>query len=214
MTPELLNACTGCGLMVAETWAPSISQAMARASITTPFQIASFLAQIAHESGGFTIWAENMNYSATGLLATWPTHFTAAQAQAYAHQPVRIGNYVYSNACAGKDLGNGDEASGDGYKFRGHFLMQLTGHDDYRDASAYVGVDLLANPDAITDMLVSAETAGWEWTRSGCNALADAQNFHEMTERINGAQIGAVDRVRLLNMGLKAYSLQPWEFQL
>jgi len=190
VTPGVLDSCTGCGLIVAQVWAAPLTAAMGKASIVTPLRQAAFLAQVGHESGGFLIVTENMNYSAEGLLATWPNHFDAASAEVYAHQPVKIANWAYANR-----MGNGNEDSGDGWMYRGHGPMQTTGRDDYAAASLWTGVDLLVSPEALMDPDKGSLAAAWEWDRSDCNVLADAGRFEEITQRINGGQIGAADRL-------------------
>lgn len=107
-------------------------------------QLAHFLGQTAHESGNFKLGAENLNYSEAGLLKTFKKYFTPAQAKTYAKKPVAIGSRVYANR-----MGNGDEKSGEGYVFRGRAALQLTGKNNYREFSNFIGVDCVKNPDKI-----------------------------------------------------------------
>lgn len=222
MTPELLDACTGCGIMVAESIATSLTVAMGRASVVTPLRQAAFLAQVGHESNGFQITRENMNYSAAALLSQWPLHFNTGNVDQYVGKPQAIANRAYANR-----MGNGDEASGDGWLCRGGGYMQLTGRADFMAASSYCGVDLVANPDAFLDPDVCALTASWEWERSGLNAYADKEDlgtinmtlggkklavdeFYAITEKINGGQIGSADRWIRYVMARKGLMLPAW----
>jgi putative chitinase len=193
LDPETLDACTGCGLEVARKWAEPLNHAMAIGEINTPLRKAAFLAQVAHETGGFVELTENLNYSAEALLTQWPLHFTKDNVQEYAHNPEKIANRAYAN----RD-GNGDEASGDGWKFRGRGLDQMTGREAYRGFSAYLGVDVETNPDLVaSNTSYCALAAIWEWNKGGCNALADAGEFKKITEYYNGGLIGEEHREML-----------------
>lgn len=148
-------------------------------------RIANPVGQFAEETGGFKVCVENLNYSAEGLLKTWPSHFTPVEAQAYAHQPERIANRAYASR-----MGNGDEASGDGWRYRGRGLIQITGRAAYAQAAADTGLPLLEHPELLEewgDASVAASCAFWR--RAGCNELADADNIAAITKRINGAYL-------------------------
>jgi len=133
---------------------------------------------------------ENLHYSATRLMAVWPSRFpNIAVANQYANNPEKIANYVY----AGR-LGNGDEESGDGWRYHGRGLIQLTGKDNYANCGSGLGVDLLSNPNMLIDPKYAALSAGWFWNKKGLNALADAQDLDTMTKRINGGLLGLDDR--------------------
>lgn len=199
MTPEFLDACTGCGMEVAQRRAADLSVTMIKAEIITPLRRAAFLAQVAHESGGFTCGTENTNYSAAQMVEFFPHEFNAAIAALYVGHPELIANRAYAN----KD-GNGNELSGDGFKYRGRYDLQITGLDDYRAAGIYMGIDLVTNPDILQGTPNASLTAGWEWTRSGLNLLADHMAFSQMTRIINGAEIGEPDRVEMYKRCLKA----------
>jgi len=122
--------------------------AAGRREVDSPIRMAAFLAQVAHESSELNVLAENLNYSAAGLRATWPKRFTSdAQARSYARQPERIANFVYTSR-----LGNGDEKSGDGWRFRGRGLLQLTGRSQYRAAGAELDLPLEAQPEARAEL--------------------------------------------------------------
>jgi putative chitinase len=169
----------------AAKWAPALDAAMQGADITTPARAAAFLAQLAHESAELTRLAENLNYTAEGLLRTWPKRFTPDTAATYARQPERIANLVY----AGR-YGNGDEASGDGWRFRGRSPMQLTFRDNYRAAGTAIGRPLETQPDLALESVAGSLIAAWYWTTRKLNALADAGDFPGITRAVNGGMTG------------------------
>ena len=165
-----------------------------------PKRMAAFLAQIAHESGAFNFTAEGLNYSAAALSKTWPKRFpTLAIAQQYARKPEKIANKVYANR-----MGNGTEASGDGFKFRGRGLIQLTGKDNYTRFAKSIGKTL----DQTVAFLETAEgavaSAGWYWDVNKLNVYADKGDFVGLTKRINGGTIGLADRKHHYDIALKA----------
>ena len=205
MTPAQLGDVVGIGPGVAWRFAGPITDTMARFEINTPLRQAAFLAQTAHESGLFTRLEEDLDYSAGALLATWPLHFNTANAGAYAHNPQKIADRAYADR-----MGNGDEASGDGWRFRGRGLIQLTGKDDYRDCGLGLDLDLLVNPDLLLTPENAALAAGWEWGRSDLNALADKSRFVEITRAINGGLIGEEDREELYQKAREAFDLGRW----
>jgi putative chitinase len=173
-------------------WAHAISAAAARFDISTPARLAAFIAQTAHESGHFKRLVENLNYSADGLRKTWPSRFDEATATAYARHPERIANKVY----AGR-LGNGDEASGDGWRFRGRGLIQVTGRDNYARCGGALGLPLTVRPQLLEEKEAAALSAAWFWKSNGCNEIADGGDFTALTRRINGGTHGLQDRVRI-----------------
>ena len=157
--------------------------------------MAAFIGQCSHESGGFRTLNENLNYSAQGLRNTWPSRFPDdATANAYARQPEKIANKVY-----GGRMGNGPEASGDGWRYHGRGLIQLTGKANYQAAGAALGVDLVANPDLAATPKYAALTAGWYWDTHKLNALADKQDNTAITKAINGSTLGLIDRQRRIS---------------
>jgi putative chitinase len=183
-------ACTSSSRENAMKYYQPTLDAMKRFDISTPKRIAGFLAQIAHESGNLARLEENLNYSAEGLMRVWPSRFpTLASASRYHRNPRLIANKVYSSR-----MGNGDEASGDGWKYRGRGLKQLTGKDNYRRASSSLGVDLVENPDALLTPQYAALSAAWFWSVNGLNAIADGGTIEAMTKKINGGLIGIEDR--------------------
>jgi putative chitinase len=163
--------------------------------INTVNRAAGFLAQCGHESNGFTVLKENLNYSAEGLNKIFHKYFpTVADATPYARQPQKIANKVYANR-----MGNGDEASGDGFKFCGRGAIQLTGHDNYSQFAASVGMTI---DEAVADLETldgAIESACWFWKKNGLNAVCDADDIVKMTKKINGGTIGLDDRTKHYN---------------
>lgn len=155
-----------------------------------PKRVAGFLAQIAHESAGFTAISENLNYSKEGLRKVFPKYFpTDELAAQYARQPQKIANRVYANR-----MKNGDESSGDGWNFRGRGLIQLTGRDNYTrfaeslDMSLEEAIGYLGTPNG------AVASAGWFWDNNKLNQYCDNDDFITLTKRINGGTIGLADR--------------------
>ena len=162
--------------------------------INTALRLAHFLAQCGHESGNFKLTQENLNYSGKGLLGTFPKYFDVETALAYERKPEKIANVVYANR-----MGNGDKASGDGYKFRGRGFIQLTGHDNYAAFGKAIGEDILANPDLVATKYALA-SAAWFWNKNKINAIADGGATSEVvakvTRKVNGGVIGLDDRIK------------------
>lgn len=171
-------------------WTEALNETLERFDIDIGIRIAAFLAQIGHESNRLRVVTENLNYSDKGLLTTFKKYFTPEQAKAYAKQPERIANRVYANR-----MGNGDEASGQGWKYRGRGLIQLTGRSNYAECSKDIGIDILSHPDLVTQAKYATLTAGWFWDKNNINALADKEGgFDAVTRRINGGLNGKEDR--------------------
>jgi putative chitinase len=167
-------------------------------AVNTPLRLAHFLAQCGHESGGFRITQENLNYSAKGLQGIFKKYFPSeALALDYAKKPQKIANRVY-----GGRMGNGNEASGDGFKFRGRGYIQLTGRDNYKAFDAAVDDAILDNPDLVATKYPLA-SAAWFWNKNKLNQLADKGNAPEVvtmiTKRVNGGTIGLADRQKHFN---------------
>lgn len=165
-----------------------------RFNMTNPLRLAHFLAQAAHESGNFKFLKENLNYSADSLLKVFPKYFKdKATADKYARKPEMIANRVYASR-----MGNGDEASGDGFKFRGRGYIQLTGKDNYKAFSNFIGEDCVANPDLVSDKypLVSAS---WFFDKNNlwtiCDKGAGDDVVTSVTKRVNGGVNGNADRI-------------------
>lgn len=168
ITADQLNRATGCGTATATTWLEHLNGAMARFEIDTPERVAMFLAQVGHESQSLKRLVENLNYSAEGLLKTWPKRFTPAEAKQYARQPERIANSVYANR-----MGNGSPDSGDGYRYRGRGLIMITGYDNYAEAARALALPLVAQPELLEQRTWAEIAAGWFWQSRGLNDLAD-----------------------------------------
>jgi putative chitinase len=175
---------------LAAKWADALNETCERFAIDSPFRIAGFLSQTAHESGGFKFVKENLNYSAASLMRVWPSRFPTLEiAQAYAMNPEKIANKTYSSR-----MGNGDEASGDGWKYIGRGLIQLTGKNNYVAYSMACDNEALTKPEIVEQPKYAAESAGWFWDVNKLNTLADAQDVVGMTKRINGGTHGLDDR--------------------
>jgi putative chitinase len=178
-----------------------------RFGILTPAQQASWIGQCGHECGNFRIMEENLNYRAPTLLKLFPKTpkrqwgFTPEEAAAYEKQPQKIANRIYSNR-----MGNRDEASGDGFRFRGSGFLQLTGHSNFYHAGQALGVDFVMQPELVRTPMYAAQTAGWFWQTHKLNQYADKGDFLTMTKRINGGTIGLEDRIKHINHALHVLS--------
>lgn len=174
----------------ASKYAAVLDAAMAEFNINTKTRKAMFIAQLMHESGRLSTIVENLNYRADRLLVVFPKYFkTQAEANAYAKQPAKIANRVYANR-----MGNGNEASGDGYRFRGRGAIQLTGKDNYTRCGTALNKDLVSNPDYLETPEGAVRSAAWFWASNGLNKLADSNDFVAVTKRINGGTNGLADR--------------------
>jgi putative chitinase len=171
-------------------WLSPLKDTFAKYDISTPKRQASFIGQCAHESNNFKTLEENLNYRPESLMKTWPSRFPdLPTAMKYAHHPEAIANKVY-----GGRMGNGVEESGDGWKYHGRGLIQLTGKENYANCGSGIGVDLLNSPGLLADPKYAALSAGWFWNRKQINFLADSGDIETMTKRINGGLIGLDDR--------------------
>ncbi|HBO1552500.1 glycoside hydrolase family 19 [Pseudomonas aeruginosa] len=177
---------------------PALNVAMKRFGITSPVRVAAFLAQIGHESAQLTRLVENLNYSAQGLAAIWPSRYRGADGQpnALAQRLARNPQAIANNAYAARN-GNGDEASGDGWRFRGRGLLQITGRSNYRAAGAGLGLPLELDPDLLEQPEFAALSAAWWWSTHGLNELGDRGEFAATTRRINGGLNGQAERLQL-----------------
>lgn len=170
-------------------------------NIDTPHKQAAFLGQCGHECGNFKVFEENLNYRAETLMKLWPKRFPTLEfAKQYEKNPRKIANSVYASR-----MGNRNEASGDGYRFRGRGAIQLTGHSSYYHAGQALGVDFVAEPDLVATPLYALLTAGWFWSTHGCNELAEASNWLGLTKKINGGTIGLDDRVAHTALALNVF---------
>lgn len=169
---------------------------------TEPKRMAAFLAQVAHESGGFTATSENLNYSAPALNKTFKKYFPTVQSTVgYVRNPQRIANKVYANR-----MGNGDEASGDGYKYRGRGLIQLTGKQNYAKFATALNKPIEFVVSYIETPPGATASAGWYWDINKLSIYADKGDFVGLTRRINGGTIGLEDRIKDYNIALEALS--------
>ena len=195
------------GVKEPEKWLGAIRAACEKFQINTDKRVAAFLAQCAHESGGFTMLTENLNYRASTMAACWPNRFAVmgpdkkpvkdakgaltpnAFATALEKKPEAIANTVYSNR-----MGNSTIESGDGWKYRGRGLKQLTGKDNYTRCGAGIGVDLVSDPDKLLEPTYAALSASWFWESNHCGDFIDKDDFVGLTKKINGGTIGLADR--------------------
>lgn len=194
------------GVKEIDKWLPAIQVVCEHYAIDTPQRIAGFLSQTAHESAGFTALTENLNYSAETMAVVWPNRFAEKGADgkpikengknkpnkfalALHRKPEMIANVVYSSR-----MGNGSIESGDGWKYRGRGLKQLTGKDNYTRCGNALNVDLVNEPDLLLQPQYAALSAGWFWTANKCSDFADKGDVEGLTKRINGGLIGLADR--------------------
>ena len=182
-----------------QVWAESMANVFPVYEINTPQRIAAFLAQCGHESGGWTTFEENLNYSAQGLRKIFGKYFPNDElALAYQRQPEKIANRIYGNR-----MGNGPEESGDGFKYRGRGPIQLTGKSNYTAFAKDMFEDwqnVVENPDWVTyDKDFALMSAIWFWNKNGLNREADSGDIKTMTRKINGGFIGLEDRIKHYN---------------
>lgn len=188
---------------IAQEWYEPLQNAMRLFEINTPKRQAAFIAQMAHESGGFTCLSESLYYKDPVRIAQiFKTGFDLNHngkvdpaeiefAKGYTRNSVKLANRAYANR-----NGNGNESSGDGYRYRGRGPLQTTGKGNYEKTGKGIGVDLVANPDLLKDPKYGALAAAWYWKVNGCNELADAGRFSDITVAINGkAMQGQTDRL-------------------
>lgn len=184
--------------------ADALPSAMIAGKIDSLQRIAAFLAQVGHESGGLVRLVENLNYSAEGLAATWPNRYANADktpnnlARKLARRPEAIANNCYADR-----MGNGPEASGDGWRYRGRGLIQVTGRANYADAGKALLLPLIDEPHLLEQSGPATRSACWFWRAKGCNELADAGDFLGITRRINGGTHGHAERLELRNRIVK-----------
>lgn len=193
-TEQQLQQCLPSNRQTA-AWYPLVITTLDKYSINTLNRVAAFLAQTAEESLDWNVLQENLNYSEQGLLTNFSHYFTATTAAQYARQPQKIANRVYANR-----MGNGNEASGDGWNYRGRGLIQITGKAEY-NACSVVGSS--ANPDILLSQAGALESAAWYWSSHNLNALADQSNIRLITIRINGGVNGLSTREANYTRNLK-----------
>jgi putative chitinase len=209
MSPTIQHLrAAGVSQELAERWLPHVQGALARFGINTPMQVAAWIAQCAHESAGFKTLTENLNYSADTMAVVWPGRFAVLGpdkkpvkikgknqpnkfALALHRQPEAIANTVYANRMA-----NGNIESGDGWRYRGRGLKQLTGKDNYTRCGQALGLDLVNNPDLLLTPEGASLSAAWFWNVNKCGPIADSGDFVALTKKINGGTIGLEDRTK------------------
>ena len=169
---------------------------MNRYQIVGAKRIAAFIAQVGHESSQLTRLVENLNYSADALRKTWPSRFSVELAADVARKPEQIANIAYGNRM-------GNTALGDGWRYRGRGLTQITGKNNYRACGEALGLDLIAHPELLEKPQHACMSAAWFWATNGLNTLADAGTFEAITQGVNGGQNGAADRQTLYAKALK-----------
>lgn len=177
-------------------WFEPLTNTFSKFEIDTPKRQAAFIGQCGHESNNFRTLEENLHYSANALMRVWPSRFPDNDvAEKYANNPEKIANKVYSGR-----MGNTED--GDGWKYHGRGLIQLTGKDNYIRCGEALGVDLVNNPELLLEFEYAAESAGWFWRKHGLNQLADLGDWVSITKRINGGIHGIDDRVARTNKAL------------
>ena len=194
-------------LKIDQKWLVPLNETFVKYNISSIAQQSAFIGQCMHESGSFRMLAENLNYSANALMRTWASRFPDIDtAEKYANNPQKIANKVYSGR-----MGNTED--GDGWKYHGRGLIQLTGKENYANCGNSIGVDLIGNPDLLTEPKYACLSAGWFWNKKNLNSLCDPlsdENIKELTRRINGGTIGLEDRMAKIRM-VYAILSQPQE---
>jgi putative chitinase len=176
-------------------WYKALCDILPGYSINTPERVAAFLAQCAHESGGFKFLKENLNYKAESLLKVFPKYFkTIDEARAYEKKPEKIANKIYGNR-----MGNGDEASGDGFRYCGRGLIQLTGKENYSWFAASLEIPVEEASEYLETFEGAVQSACWFWESNNLNQWADKGDILTLTKRINGGTIGLEDRIKHYN---------------
>lgn len=210
ISKQLLVDSGCCKSDMAAQWADVLNKTCQKFGIDTPKRVAGFLAQTAHESGGYRRLTENLNYSAEGLANIWPMRFALRNpdgkwlkdergrhrpnevAQQLHRNPEMIANNVYANR-----MGNSDSASGDGWKYRGRGIIQLTGMNNYASFAMHCDNEALIHPELVGQTVLGAEAGGWFWRINELNKFADNMDIHGMTRRINGGLNGIEHREQL-----------------
>lgn len=206
MDKQTFQQAAGLSTALAERWHPAVSAALFEFGILSPQRVAAWVAQVGTESGGFSRLQESFDYSVEGLQGTFGARMPLAIAGTLGRQPgermvpidrqERIASIVYA-----RRFGNSEAGSGDGWRYRGRGLKQITFADNYRECGHALGVDLVAQPDLLaSDDWLAARSAAWFWYANGCNQLADIGDIEQLTRRINGGLNGLEDRRRRWNL--------------
>jgi putative chitinase len=176
----------------APQWSKALNLILPDYEINSTLRIAAFLAQCIHESGGFIFLTENLNYKAESLMRVWPRHFPTLEiAKSYERNPQKIANKAYANR-----MGNGDENSGDGWRYCGRGLIQLTGKSNYQAFADSIETPLQDIPEYLQTFEGAVQSACWFWETNNLNALADKKDILGLTKKINGGTIGLDDRIK------------------
>ena len=182
-----------------QEWYQALVNNLPQYDINTPERVAAFIAQCAHESGGFRRLKENLNYKWESLRRVFPKYFpTDDVAQEYAHKPEQIANRIY-----GSRMGNGDESSGDGFRYCGRGLIQLTGKNNYTKFAESIHMAVEEVPQLLETYDGAVKSACWFWSSNNLNQWADAGDILTMTKRINGGTIGLEDRIKHYNHAME-----------
>jgi len=219
LTIEQLQICTGSNKSNAEVFLPYIKEICKSFRINTPKRLAAFLSQVGHESAGLSCLQENLNYSADGLANTWPGRY-AKRLQNGLYAKNSVGRYLPSdlalkiarkpvliaNNCYANRMGNGDDKSGDGWKYRGRGLKQLTGKSNYAELTLDAGIDFVSNPDLLLEPVYAVISACWFWKKNNLEVYADKQDIEGMTKKINGGLIGIEQRKALYKKAIETLS--------
>ena len=216
LTIPVVAASTGATTMRASEWISPLQAAIDKYNINTPARVAAFLAQLGVESGHLTALEENLNCRADTLCRVWPKRYRKAlpgesldtkmfydgmhNADFYANRPQDIANLSY-----GGRMGNGEATTGDGWKYRGRGLIQVSGKNNYKACSSALGADFVATPDLLATKNYAALSAGWFWNANRLNELADALSIDAISKRVNGGSTGMVERRTLYQQGMKAF---------
>lgn len=175
-------------------WHEALAKILPDYDINTVPRVAAFLAQTAHESGGYKALKENLNYRAETLCKVWPRYFTPDIAKQYEHKQEAIANRAYANR-----MGNGDEASGDGYRYCGRGLIQLTGKSNYTKFAESIETPLEEIPEFLATFEGAIQSACWFWETNNLNTWADKGDILTLTKKINGGTLGLEDRTKHFN---------------
>ena len=186
---------------IIDSYVDPLNKAFDVYDINTQERVSMFLAQVGHESGGLVHTSENLNYKAERLAVIFPKYFRNVDPNDYARNPEKIANRVYSSR-----MGNGDEASGDGYKFRGRGLIQLTGRSNYQSFADDIEMDIDDAVEYLGTPEGAAMSAAWFWNKNGLNRFADTGDVVTTTKRINGGTNGLADRTELYNEALTVFA--------
>jgi putative chitinase len=194
---QLHSICPSAKLSDIEKYLSPMHKAMAGFEISSRLRVCAFVSQILHESQYLSKMRENMNYRAERLLVVFPKYFTKESAALYGGNPQKIASRVYASR-----MGNGDESSMDGWKYRGGGAMHLTGKDMYERFSKFCSLDLVSKPEMISDPDLAMLSAAWVWNQKGLNSLADKGDIKGITRLINGGYNGLSERMELYNKAL------------